>query len=274
MNSMYGKYTVPLVELMRSSQVNPLLTNALSTYPLYQPEDGKKIDLIPTREELNARLLNHYKYREIGFETVGRFLDELEITMKEIMPYYNERFKTIQIMAELENPFDNVDVIETIEEDTSNESTGTSSGKTNSTDNSTVNAESTDESSTTSNVENNSKHVKSNTPQDQLNITAADIENVPYADEVTWNKDKSKSDATTGGTSSTSTESSNTGLSESEGESHSNSTGNMNRKLHRKGNHGVNTFAHDIMEYRRQIIDTVDEIVTDYRVRELFMTIF
>ena len=69
----YGQMSVKLVSLLNNEQAKQAFDKALSTYPLYK---GKKdYDLIPTREQLNERLLNHYKYREIGFETVGRFID-------------------------------------------------------------------------------------------------------------------------------------------------------------------------------------------------------
>ena len=80
------RYTEVLINLMENEQTKPLINNALSTYPLYvstsQHEYGIP-NIIPTREELNKKILNYYKYREIGFETVGRFLDELEISMNE-----------------------------------------------------------------------------------------------------------------------------------------------------------------------------------------------
>ena len=66
---MYARYTEFLRDLMRDEHTSKALDAALSTYPLYQ---GKNTyDQIPTREELNRKLLNHYKYREIGFE-IGR----------------------------------------------------------------------------------------------------------------------------------------------------------------------------------------------------------
>ena len=264
----HAKYTVVLNELLRHPETKVAVDEALSTYPLYK---GKKFyDLIPTREELNKRLLNHYKYREIGFETTGRFVDELEITMCEIMPYYNEMFKTIEIMADLENPFDNVDVIETYNEKNTGETSGTSSGNT--TADSTTTNNDTTTSSVKSNVNHTSKNVQSETPSNELEITADNIDSVSYADKVTWNKDTNTDDSTSYGSSSSTTSNKNT--SEMQSTSTGVSTGTTEHTLHRKGNQGVNTYAHDMNEFRTSIIDVVNDIITDERVAELFMLVY
>ena len=158
-----ARMSVNLVSLMTNTEAKKALDEALSTYPLYK---GKKTyDLIPTREQLNEKILNHYKYREIGFETVGRFLDELKITMCEIMPYYNELFKTVEIMADVDDPFGNVDIVETFEETrsdsatTNGESTSTTSGTSETNDNRTNNTTTSNDTTSTN------KNKFSDTPQ-------------------------------------------------------------------------------------------------------------
>ena len=341
---MYARYTEYLRDIMISEQTKPLLDKALSTYPLY--EGKKKYDLIPTRQELNTKILNHYKYREIGFETLGRFFDELEITMNEIMPYYNEQFKTIEIMADLDNPFDNVDVTETFEQTTTNTtetegssessqtSTGSQSGTMSqtgtgsqtasgtvtsegeSTQNGTTAQNGTNTQTTTDNGtssltnSDNSKTIKSETPQDSLSITAADIDNVAYADEVEWNQknttgsttnestntvngttknDETTTNATTTSntdTTSSTTEDTTSSNSESSSESSASSTeagtssattdsrGTVKHTFTKKGNQGVNTYAHDMNEFRTSILDIVDHIINDSRLNELFMLVY
>ena len=49
------------------------------------------------REELNKKIIDHYYLREIGFETVGLFKRHLNVRLNEIMPYYNELYKTIAV---------------------------------------------------------------------------------------------------------------------------------------------------------------------------------
>lgn len=255
-----AKYTVVLHTLMTDPQLKQQLDRALSTYPLYKADQA--YDLIPTREQLNDRLLNHYKYREIGFETIGRFLDELKITMSEIMPRYNELFKTVETMANLPSPFDNVDVVETFSEER----------KTNSTTDSSTGTETTstavDTTTTTGTASTHNKHVNSKTPQEGISIPAEGIDSVNYADEAQWNKDTS----TTGGTSSS--DGSTTASSDSQSNTTNEGSETVEHTYTKKGNQGVNTYAHDMNEFRTSIIDVVDQIVNDPRIRELFMLVY
>ena len=163
---MYARYTEYLRDIMLNEQTRPRLDQALSTYPLYASE--KAFDLIPTREELNKKLLDHWKYHEIGFETVGRFLDELEITMCEIMPRYNELFKTVVTMAELPSPFDNVDVVETFEQERHDTSEGSSESSQSSNGATVSTSESTNSDTTSTSGASTGKNVRSDTPQDEL----------------------------------------------------------------------------------------------------------
>ena len=46
------------------------------------------------REVLQQKIIKHYYTREIGFDSVGKFLLKLDAKMNEIMPYYNEMYKS------------------------------------------------------------------------------------------------------------------------------------------------------------------------------------
>lgn len=273
---MYAKYTEVLKDLMESEQVKPLLDKALSTYPLYAPQ--KEYNLIPTREQLNKKLLNHYKYREIGFETVGRFLDELEIAMVEIMPRYNELFKTIEIMAELPNPFDNVDVIEEYTEERSSSSSGTTSNTSTTSSETESNSSMDNEvnSTSSSNTMNNKKNVHADTPQDQIRIPANNINDLTYADSVSWDQDYNDTTGTDKSTSNGSSSESGSSSAESSGTSSGNSeeSGTLHHTFTKKGNQGVNTYAHDMNEFRTSIIDVQMQIINDKRIAELFMLVY
>lgn len=54
-------------------------------YPIFNEE---------YREHLENKIIRHFYFREIGFQTVGRFLYHLETKMNEIMPYYNQRYES------------------------------------------------------------------------------------------------------------------------------------------------------------------------------------
>lgn len=255
---MYGKYTVLLRSLMENEDTKPLLDKALSTYPLFKPdtENEEVLSLIPTREQLNDKILNHYKYQEIGFDTVGRFLDELEITMNDMMPYYNQLFKSVKIMTLIDDPFGNVDVTETYREERADTSTslGTSGSRT------TAN----DSSETESNINSNSRNVNSTMPQGQLSIGS--IDGLTHADSAGWNESNSTDNASTRGESSGSTESNSSDTVES--------SGTVEHTFTKKGNQGVNTYAHDMKELRETFIDVTNQIINDKRLRELFMQVY
>ena len=262
----HAKYTVVLLELMKDPQCNNAIINALDEYPIYS---GKKdYDLIPTREQLNEKILNHYKYREIGFESVGRFIDELRITMNEIMPYYNELFKTIETMADLPNPFDNVDIVETYDEERTDSSSGENSSEVNVTGENEQNSNTTDETATNISDTKVKERRFQDTPQN--NVDDIDTYLTDYTKENETNNSQGTSNSNTTGTvtdkTSGSTSSSASGSNESQG--------TTKHTLTRKGNHGVNTYAHDMNEFRTSIIDVVDRIIHDKRLAELFMLVW
>ena len=271
-----SEYTITLRRIMETEQGKTLLENALSTYPLYEPK--KLYDMIPTREQLNTKLLNRYKYREIGFDTVGRFLDELEISMCEIMPRYNELFKSVEIMADLPNPFDNVDVVETFEQTTSNSasSEGTTTDSQNGSSSSNRTGTDTENASGSTSQTSNGKRLESDTPQDSLTIGTKDIDSVNYASLANWSEDTMESESSTE-TSKTSSENI-TGTTENEStgtsSSSSESSGTVSHTFTKKGNQGVNTYAHDMNEFRTSIIDIIGEILEDSRITELFMLVY
>lgn len=308
-----ARYTEVLKNLMDDENVKPLIDKALSTYPLYVKKSKEEYipSIVPTREQLNSKILNAYKYREIGFETVGRFLDELEISMNEIMPYYN------QMLFSADQDFNilfNVDYQRTTTADregshsgslqgnTSNtleaESTATTSA-TDSTSSSTSDTQNTDStatdtSSTDSTANHNAKAVKSSTPQNEISVSAANIDTVSYADEVNWNKDQTTNTASTEGTSTATATTTGTATSETEGEHAGTSTGTNSETATgtntetttgsnteketiletTKGNFGVVSSQDLILKYRELILNIEQMIVNDERISELFMRIY
>lgn len=199
-------------------------------YPSYYTGEEKKA--------FERKVIDHYYFRQIGQETVGRFLHMFRSRIKEIMPYYIRMYETVKLMDDLENPFDNVDVVETFEEESTGQSTGTSSATSTGTDTRTLTED--------------REHRFSNTPQ-------GSIENLDnYMTEASRD----------GGTNTDNLETSG----ESSGESSSQSSGTVKHTLSRKGNQGVNTYAHDIMEYRQSLID-VDMMIIN-NLQDLFLGVY
>lgn len=233
-----ARYTEVLYNLLKNDRVKQLIDEAMSEYPIYTPENPVTFSIIPTREELNKRILDHFKYREIAFETVGRFIDELRITLNEIMPFYYQLYKTEDVMNGLDDIFGNLDVVESFTE--TNSTTGEASSS----------------ATTSANSQSNDKDVSSDTPQSQLGISNMNIDSVEYANNASWSKTNTSTSGTDSGTSQTS------------------AIGNIEHTLTRKGNQGVNTYAHDMGELRNIFMNITNDILENPRLQELFMMIY
>ena len=235
-----ARYTEVLDNLLRNEQASADIAQAMSTYPLYQTDTSVTREYgtaytIPTRQELNDKILNYYRFREIGQETFGRWLFELETALKEIMPKYNQLFYSAD---QDYNPIYNVDYRKTIDRNRSDSSTGTQSS----------------ESSTTN--EEYGKGVSSQTPQDSLGISNTGIDTVRYADEANWSKTSGSDSTDMSGTSS------------SEGEEEESTVETT------KGNFGVVSAQDLVLKYRETIINIEQQIIHDPRIEELFMLIY
>jgi len=131
-------YTIELKELLDNSNVD--INSYMQNYPLYtfkklfqnDSDFGKNYkgeQITNFRDYLNNKIYEHYYFQEIGCETAHRFGFYLERRMKEIMPFFNQHFESIDIEF---NPLWNVDLTETYThnvEDTGN-STMNAIGKT------------------------------------------------------------------------------------------------------------------------------------------------
>lgn len=176
-----SKYTTELRYLIENN-----FDIGLKDYPIFDEN---------YREHLNRKIINHYYFREIGFETAELFKRYLNNTMNEIMPYYNQLFKSELLEF---NPFYNVD--KTVTADKNNNSVsdfvGNISGKntqTADTENTQTNngkqqtttaATSTGESVGNSTTTNKNKNVSSDTPQGFLSINSIDNETYASAAEM------------------------------------------------------------------------------------------
>ena len=289
--------TVYLRDLMNNPETKVLLQNAMSTYPLYEKKSKEEFipSYIPTREELNLKILNHYKYHEIGFETVGRFIDELEISLNEIMPSYNLLFYSADQDYKI---LENVGYTRTIDTDRegtvnntltgnstasntlteSNESTNTGTESNTSTD--------TDNVEATNTTTNTKKQVETQTPQNEINVPAESIDNVSYADSVKWDKESNsnsgQSTSTKTGNRNVESETTTSGTSTQNGTTTgevSNITNGATtdkelRTETTKGNFGVMATLDLILKYRQTILNIEQLIINDKRISELFMMVW
>lgn len=141
-----GEYTETLGNLIALGyDTDDKLHLSVDYYPIYDENH---------RAELNKKIIRHYALREIGQETAQQFVFYLGVTMAEIMPYFNERYKTLDMEY---NPLQSVDMTT----DSENGSESQSSSKASSTQDSTSSSSSkSDNASTTT-----SKSFDSDVPQ-------------------------------------------------------------------------------------------------------------
>lgn len=182
------------------------------------------------------KVLDHFWTRQIGQETVGRFLLYFRRTVREIMPYYIQRYESVDLMKDPEiRPLDNYNMIEEYEQETSdtgtasNETTGSSSG---------------------TGLEKKTL-AESITPEGNLNW-ALNPENpetitLDYASNVQQEINDNKASET----------------SESSGSTSSSNKGSSSHKLTRRGNIGVTTYAQLLEGYRETFLNIDMEIINE-----------
>lgn len=184
------------------------------------------------------KIIDHYYFRQIGQETPQRFRHYLKCKLREIMPYYIQRYESVALMAEgiksgEINPLENYSMVE---EGTNSESANakrTGSGTTSMTGSGEV-----------TNTKNGTQKF-SDTPQNNLSNLDNYLTNATVNDE---NEHSQSSETKNGTQSETNTEE---------------STGNGSHTLTRHGNIGVTTYAQMLEGYRQTFINVDMEIIEE-----------
>ena len=107
-----SKYTTELRYIVESG--TPVFD---FNYPFY--DESKRL-------EFQNRFIRHFYFHEIGFETVGMFKLYLENKFNELLPYYNEMFRTAQIKY---NPLQTYDITEEYTRDTEGNTVANGTGE-------------------------------------------------------------------------------------------------------------------------------------------------
>lgn len=199
----------------------------LQNYPIFSESH---------RQELNQKIVNHFRYREIGYETITQFIFVLNRKMFEIMPFYNQLYESeeLEISALTNYSYDEIskktgnDLLEKTGTDTNkqtgdstrtdtgtqtNEQTGTHKQTFEDVKNKTTyDSNENENTTTTSDVKHGqttategtdtSKRVHSDTPQGMLSANFPESAN--YASDADVTKNTNVSTVTQGGTDSTS----------------------------------------------------------------------
>lgn len=208
-------------------------------YPSYYQGDAKTA--------FEQKVIDHFLFQQIGSETVARFKHNFKTRIREIMPYYLQMYKSVEIMDAIDDPFGNVNTTETFEQTTGGTSRGSSTSE--------ESANKTDNRTGTE----HDFHKMSNTPHGSLDTEIEDGLN-HFVTEAAAD-DKSQSENVTS-----------TGKVNSSDSNETTTTGNVSYTLTRVGNQGVNTYAHDMIEFRQSFINVDMMIIDD--LRDLFLLVY
>ncbi|MEE0930478.1 MAG: hypothetical protein UIM53_05715 [Acutalibacteraceae bacterium] len=206
------------------------------------------------RMEFEQKVIDHYYTRQIGQETVGRWLHMFRTRIREIMPYYIQLYKSQALMDSIEDPFGNVDITETFEQTTTGKSSSEGSGTT--TDSS--EGSGTTHSNQTDNVD--KLHKLLVTPQGSVDNLEG------YLTEATTDKDKMTATLESSTTTTNSSEGTTATTNSSESE------GTVKHTFTKKGNQGVNTYAHDMKELRETFLNIDLQIINE--LKDLFLQVY
>lgn len=137
------------------------------------------------RQVLCRKILKHYYTREIAHETVGRWKLALNVKLNEIMPYYNQLYKSELLEF---NPFYDVDLTR------SREGSGTSNRTSNNTETNSGTSKNVSSGSGTSNT--NTLNRFSDTPQNSMD-TQGIADSVPLTTVTKVNEDNTTTNTST-----------------------------------------------------------------------------
>lgn len=216
-----SKVTVELRELVESG------VNIWDfEYPSYYKGEEKKA--------FEQKVIDHFYFRQIGQETPARWLHYFRTRMREIMPYYIDIYKSVELFKSVEDPLESYNLTETYTE------TGTGS------------ATSSDSSTSETSGSNTSENVRKHSDAPQGSIT--NVENYISDGTITDDTNTSETD--------TSVSSSGTSSTESE----------RSYELNRRGNIGVQPLGQEIKILREAYIN-VDMMVID-DLNDLFLKVY
>lgn len=224
-----AKYTTELDRLLKSG-----FDLEMTAYPIFDEE---------YRGALNSKIIDHFRFREIGFETPGMFRHYINTTLNEIMPYYNQLYTSALLPLE---PLRTKDITKTATRERTGEQTQEGTSK--------IESEGSGAGSQSADL----LSVESDTPQNLL--TVADIRGNLYASKAN-RQDNTISD-TSSNTAKTDGTNSGTGT-----------THNLDTYTeHVFGHEGVQNQSKMLLEFRKTFINIDMMIIAE--LNSCFMGVF
>lgn len=98
--------------------------------------NGKTCKVDFDKATFEQKIIDHYYFRQIGQETVGRWLHYFRTRIREIMPYYVQLYEFDAKFRNIEDPLESYNLVETFQQNVKN--TGTRSGTSSTNNNRTV----------------------------------------------------------------------------------------------------------------------------------------
>lgn len=200
--------------------------------------NGKTATVPFDKKAFEQKIIDHYRFRQIGQETVGRWLHYFRTRIREIMPYYVQLYEFEAKWFNVDDPLESYNLVETFEETSHGSGTQSTSGS----------SENTSESSGT--TESARRH--SDTPQGTID----NLDN--YMSEATRENGTQTGNATVSGSDTS--------------ESSSENTGNTSHTLTRKGNIGVQPLGGEVQNIRDAFIN-IDLMVIN-ELKDLFLQVY
>lgn len=200
--------------------------------------NGKTAKVPFDKKAFEQKILDHYRFRQIGQETVGRWLHYFRTRIREIMPYYVQLYEFEAKWFNVDDPLESYNLVETFEESSHGSGTQKGSGS----------SENTSDSSGSTDKENRF----SDTPQ-------GSIENLDsYMTTATKDHEASTGKATVKGSDTS--------------ESSTTNTGNTSHTLTRRGNIGVQPLGGEVQNIRDAFIN-IDLMVIN-ELKDLFIQVY
>ena len=216
--------------------------------------NGKTAKVPFDKDSFQQKIIDHYRFRQIGQETVGRWLHYFRSRIREIMPYYVQLYEFEAKWYNIDDPLESYNLTETFEQDTHN--TGRSSGTNTDSSTSETSGSSEGDSRTTGSL----VRKFSNTPQGSI----SNLDN--YMTEAT--REETGGDVQQSSSSETSGTVTGSGTSEQEAEN----TGSQSHTLIRRGNIGVQPLGYEVQNIRDAFIN-IDLMVIN-ELKDLFLQVY
>lgn len=214
-------------------------------YPVPRSEinyNGKRCTVDFNKDTFEKKVLDHYWFRQIGQETVGRFLHYFRARIREIMPYYVQLYEFDAKFRNIDDPLESYNLMETFQQQTSGQGSvsGTSASELHNVSTTNVFADKT------------SKF--SDTPQGTIENLDTHLTN------ATVEESSDSNDTTQEGSSSGTTS------------QESSDSGTTSHTLTRKGNIGVQPLGGEVMNIRSAFINIDMQIIDE--LKDLFLQVY